>query len=208
MSSNYVLYGRSGSGNHAVQVALEEIGVPYERIWVGREPEAVEKFRALNPDGRVPALRLPDGTVLSESAAILIHLSLVFPDAKLAPAPGSAAHGRFLQWMVYLSANVYETALRYFYSHRYSTRGAADSEVIKTQATSDYLRELELVSRELSPYVLGAEFSIVDAYLYMLASWCPLAPEVLHQQFPALGRHAKLVGERASVHKVDADHAG
>ncbi len=208
MSLSYVLYGRSGSGSYAVQVALEEIGVPYERIWIGREPEAVEKFRAINPDARVPALRLPDGTVLSESAAILIHLPLAHPEARLAPVPGTTAHARFLQWMVYLSANVYETALRYFYSQRYSTRGAADSEVIKTQATSDYLRQLELISRELSPYVLGAEFSIVDAYLFMLASWCPLAPEVLYQQFPALGRHAKLVAARPTVQKVEADHAG
>src|SRR5271155_3863751 len=136
MSSPYTLFGRPGSGSYAVQIALEEIGAPYERIWVGKEPEAVAKFRTLNPAGRVPALRLPDGTVLSESAAILIHLALAHPTSQLAPTPGTTAHARFLQWMVYLSANVYETALRYFYSSRYSTRGEADTEVIRAQATN------------------------------------------------------------------------
>jgi len=206
MNSPYTLFGRPGSGSFAVQVALEEILVPYERIWVGREPEAVAKFRTLNPAGRVPALRLPDGTVLSESAAILIHLALAHPAAKLGPPPGTTAHARFLQWMVYLSANVYETALRYFYSARYSTRGEADSEVIRAQATSDYLRQLELISRELSPYVLGAEFSLVDVYLHMLASWCPLEPEQLYQHFPSLGVHAQLLAARVSVRKADADN--
>ena len=207
MSSSYLLFGRPGSGSYAVQIALEEIGAPYERVWVGKEPEAVEKFRALNPAGRVPALRLPDGTVLSESAAILIHLSLAHPDAKVAPAVGTTAHARYLQWMVYLSANVYETALRYFYSARYATRGESDAEVIRAQATNDYLRQLELVSRQLSPYVLGGQFTLVDAYLHMLASWCPLAPEMLYEHFPSLGVHARLVAARPTVLKVEADNA-
>lgn len=56
----YKLFGRANSGSFAVQVALEDIGAPYERIWVGREPADVAKFREVNPTGRVPALVLPD----------------------------------------------------------------------------------------------------------------------------------------------------
>ena len=110
--------------------------------------------------------------------------------------------------MVYLSANVYETALRYFYSNRYSTRGAADAEVIRAQAASDYLRQLELVSRQLSPYMLGGQYTLVDPYLHMLASWCPLQSQLLYEHFPSLGVHARLVAERPSVKKADADNAG
>src|SRR5271169_3558927 len=75
----YTLYGRPGSGSLAVQVALEEMAAPYERIWVGREEADVARFRATNPTGRVPALVLPDGTVMFESAAMLIHLGLTHP---------------------------------------------------------------------------------------------------------------------------------
>ena len=67
----YKLYGRPGSGSHAVQVALEEAGAAYERIWVGREAAEVERFRAINPTGRVPALVLPDGTPVK---AVWSHL--------------------------------------------------------------------------------------------------------------------------------------
>ena len=64
MSQKYTLYGRPGSGSLAVQVALEEIGAPYQRVWIGREPADVASYRTLNPTGRVPALGLPDGTVM------------------------------------------------------------------------------------------------------------------------------------------------
>src|SRR3984957_7518984 len=111
MTSVYKLYGRSNSGSFAVQVALEEIGARYERIWVGREPADVARFREVNPTGRVPALVLPDGTVIFESAAMLIHIALTHP-ASLPAKAGTPLHASFLQWMVFLSANVYESALR------------------------------------------------------------------------------------------------
>ncbi|MGA2708134.1 MAG: glutathione S-transferase family protein [Steroidobacteraceae bacterium] len=207
MTTTYKLYGWVGSGSFAVQVALEEIGVPYERIWVGREPDAIAQYRQLNPTGRVPALGLPDGTVMFESAAILIHLALAHPDARLAPPPGTSAHARFLQWMVYLSANGYESALRIFYSERFSTRGAADAEAIREKGTADYLANLALIDARLAPYVLGADYSIADAYLYMLASWNPGDKAQLYARLPRLEALCSRVAARPAIVKVEADHA-
>src|ERR1700693_1476901 len=118
--NQYKRDGLQGSVSLAVQVALEESGAPFERIWVANEPEAVARFREINPTGKVPALALPDGTLMFESAAILVHLSLVHPSADLAPPPGTSEHARFLQWMTFMSANAYEAALRVYYSDRYS----------------------------------------------------------------------------------------
>src|SRR5450631_2414684 len=173
MTARYKLYGRPGSGSLAVQVALEEAGAPYERIWVGSDAAEVARFRATNPTGRVPALVLPDGNVMFESAAMLIHLAQCHPQSALAPASGTSRHAAFLQWMVFLSANVYEAVLRTYYSARYSVRGEVDADAIKEQGTADLLTHLTLVSQALGPYVLGMEYSIADAYLYMLASWFP-----------------------------------
>jgi glutathione S-transferase len=207
MTTMYKLYGRQGSGSLAVQVALEEIGARYERIWVGREASDVAKFRVVNPTGRVPALVLPDGTVMFESAAMLIHLALSHPQSALAPQAGTGRHAAFLQWMVFLSANVYEAALRMYYSDRYSTRGEADAEAIRKQGTDDFCTHLALVSQGLGPYVLGADYSIADAYLYMLASWYPGEKKELYARVPRLEAHTKLVSVRPAVAKVDADHA-
>jgi len=202
----FTLYGRSGSGSLAVQVALEEIGVPFECVWGGREPPDSARYKEVNPTGRVPALVLPDGTVMFESAAILIHLALLNPDAKLAPQPGTTRHAKFLQWMIFLSANVYEAVLRIYYSERYSSRGEADSAVIREQGKADFLTHVSLIARSVNPYVLGAEYSIADVYLYMLSSWFPDKAE-LAARLPALAAHMDLLLTRPAVAKVEADHA-
>ena len=206
MKKIFTLYGRPGSGSLAVQVALEESAVPYERVWVGSEAADVERFRKINPTGKVPALELPEGTVMFESAAMLIHLALENDRAKLAPPPGTPRHAIFLQWMSFMSANVYEAALRYFYSPRYSVRGEADAAAIREQAASDYGSYLTLIGRALDPYVLGTDYCVADAYLYMLASWFP-EKDSLFARVPALGAHAAKVSIRPAVVKVEADHA-
>src|SRR6266446_8283617 len=81
-SSSYRLYGRANAGSLAVQIVLEEIGAPYELIWVGRTAAELEALRRVNPAGKVPALVLPDGTPVFESAAILIHLTNAHPTAR------------------------------------------------------------------------------------------------------------------------------
>jgi GST-like protein len=202
----FTLYGRSGSGSLAVQVALEEIGAPFERVWIGREPAEVARYKEVNPTGKVPALALPDGTLIFESAAILVHLALSHPQAAIAPQPGTTRHATFLQWMVFLSANVYEAVLRIYYSDRYSSRGEADSAVIREQGLADYRTHMGLIARTLQPYVLGSEYSIADVYLYMLTSWYPDREE-LAARWPALGAHGELVRARPAVAKVEADHA-
>jgi glutathione S-transferase len=205
--NQYKLYGRKGSGSFAVQVALEEIGVPFELIWVEKEPEAIAKFREVSPTGKVPALALPDGTLMFESAAILVHLALAHPGAALAPPAGTSEHALFLQWMAFLSANAYEAALRIYYSDRYTTRGALDAEPIREQGTRDYLAHLELLCRSLKPYVLGTRYSIADVYLYMLASWYPGGKEELYSRLPPLGLHAQALSLRPAVSTVEAEHA-
>jgi GST-like protein len=202
----FTLYGRSGSGSLAVQVALEEIGAPFECVWIGREPAEVARYKEVNPTGRVPALALPDGTIMFESAAILVHLALLNPQTAIAPQPGTTRHAAFLQWMVFLSANVYEAVLRIYYSDRYSSRGEADVAVIREQALADYRSHLGLIARSLQPYVLGSDYSIADVYLYMLVSWYPERDELV-RRIPALGAHWDLVRARPAVTKVEADHA-
>ena len=202
----YTLYGRQGSGSFAVQAALEEIGAPYQRIWVGGDAADLARLRAMNPTGRVPALVLPDGAVMFESAAMLIHLALAHPQSALAPQPGSSRHAVFLQWMVFLSANIYEAALRVYYPVRYSTRGDADADAIRERGTADYRAHLGIIGQVLAPYVLGGDYSIADVYLHMLASWYPEDRTALHAHNPKLETHAALVSARPAVAKVQADH--
>jgi glutathione S-transferase len=203
----YTLYGRPGSGSLAVQIALEELAVPYQRIWVGRDASDVENFRATNPTGRVPALKLPDGTIMFESAAMLIHLAATSPRSALSPQPGTTRHATFLQWMVFLSANVYEAVLHIYYSARYSMRGESDAAAIHAKGVSDLFAHLGLIGQRLGPYVLGADYSVADSYLYMLASWYPGEKAELYARVPRLQAHATRVSARPAVVKAESDHA-
>ncbi|MDE2305467.1 MAG: glutathione S-transferase family protein [Gammaproteobacteria bacterium] len=205
MQAGYKLYGRPGSGSLAVQVALEEVGAPYERIWVGSEPQDLAALRALSPTGKVPVLVLPDGRAMFESGAMLIHLALAHPQAAMAPPPGGSDHAQFLQWIVFLSANVYETVLRIYYSDRYAD--GADAAAIRERACLALREHLSIICARLDPYVLGARYSLADAYLYMLSSWDPAGTDDLHRDLPRLGAHAKLLGARPAFVRASADHA-
>lgn len=207
MENRYRLYGWPGSGSFAVQVALEEAGAGYDSIQVGREPSDIEAFRRINPTGKAPALQLPDGTLMFESAAMLIHIANAHPQSHLAPVAGSSEHARFLQWMVFLSANLYEAALRIYYPHRYSTRAEADAKVIRDQADIDYFAHLGLISNALNPYVMGERFSIADVYLYMLATWWPGDRSAMPERLPLLAKHAALIAARPTIIKAEAEHA-
>ena len=152
------------------------------------------------------SLALPDGTAVFESAAILIHLTLAHPAANLAPPVGSPAHARFLQWMLFLSSNVYESALRCYYPERYSTSGQSAANEIKDQAVADYARHLEMIHDALSPYVLGEKVSAADPYLHMLASWYLGDLTALHARLPKLAQHAKLLRQRSATVKAEQAH--
>jgi glutathione S-transferase len=202
----YRLYGRRGAGSLAPQILLEEVGAPYELILFGRTAPELEALRRVNPAGKIPCLVLPDGTAVAESAAILIHLTNAHSEAGLAPPAGSTAHARFLQWMVFLSANLYEALLRYYYSERYSASGAAAAPAIKAQALADYGAHLERIHGELSPYVLGDQLSAADPYLHMLAGWYPDAAS-LASRMPKLAEHAGLLRKRPATVAAERDHA-
>ena len=206
-SSSYRLYARQGAGSLAPQMLLEEIAAAYELVWVSKARTEIEAFRRISPAAKIPVLMLPDGTVVSESAAILIHLTNAHPAAALAPVAGSSAHAHFLQWMVFLSANAYEAALRFFYPDRYSAAGEAAAARIKRQALADWTGHFEIVHAALSPYVLGAELSAADLYLYMLVSWYPLDGPALASRLPKLRQHAELLRHRPATCKAEKDHS-
>src|SRR5512146_2944098 len=104
----YTLYGTQGSGSAAVEVALEAIGAPFRTVRASAwEPDsAVDELARLNPLEQVPTLQLPDGSVMTESAAILLQLGLAHPQAGLLPADASG-RAQAIRGLVFIAANCY-----------------------------------------------------------------------------------------------------
>lgn len=199
----YTLYGRQGSGSVAPQILLEELGLPHEVVWVDPAAAQAEGYRQLCPTGKVPALRLPGGQAIFESAAMVVHLTDSHP-TPLAPRPGTPEHARYLQWMFFLSATLYETFLRYFYAERYASGGQDDAPRVQQQAAAELLKAFALLEQGLDPYLLGQELSAADLYLFMLSTWYQPSAEALYGRFPRLAALARTAARRPAVAKVMA----
>lgn len=205
----YGLYWNRGSGAFTVEALLCEIGLPYERIAVdlraGAQREA--DYLRLNPRGQVPALRLPDGSIMTETAAMALQLCETHPQAGLLPAPGTAARAQALRWLFFAAANLYEGDLRWYYPERYSTDPAA-APGIRAQAGADMDRDFAILEEAAAaggPWFLEGGFSALDAYLAMLAGWHP-EPERFPGRFPRLARLVRAVAARPAIVPLWREH--
>ena len=128
MAHRLTLYGSRGSGSAAVEMALRRCAVPYDMVRASTwEPDsAVRQLAEVNPLGQIPTLVLADGTVLTESAAILVHLALSHPRSELLPRSPSA-RAVALRGLVYIAANCYAAISVHDYPERWTTAVAKDA---------------------------------------------------------------------------------
>ena len=204
----YKLYWSKMSGAMAPQAILEEVGAEYEKISIDMEKmeHRAPEFLAVNPWAQIPALVLPDGTLMTESAAMLLHLLDRHPEAKLAPPAGSADSARFLRWLFFMASTVYVTDMRIYHAEQFTTDPAGiDSVVASGRADMD--RAFGVLEEALSPgpYLLGETFSAADIYLWMLAAWHP-DPAKLHAENPRVKRLVELVQARPAISRVWDQH--
>lgn len=199
----YKLYARNQSGSMAVEALLAACGAEYEVIVLNRKPDRSfeDFFLAINPKAEVPTLVLPDGNVMTESAAMMIHICEQYPKAGLAPQAGEAGRAQFLRWQVYLAAALYNSDLRLFYPERFTT-DAAGAEGVKARAAETMAQEFAIYADALGSrtFMLG-RFSALDIYAAMLCSWAP-DMGVLFATHPNLRRMYDAVLENAAVKRV------
>jgi len=125
------LYGTRGSGSAAIEAALVLAGLPFARVdatsWV--PSEGLDALAKINPLRQIPTLVLADGSVMTESAAILIHLGLTVPDGALLPQlPGPRAQA--IRGLVFIAANCYAAISVLDFPERWSL-GADDAAAVK-----------------------------------------------------------------------------
>ena len=204
----YQLYWAADTGAMAPQILLEEAGASYERVVLDYETgeEMQARYLAINPRGQIPALGLPDGSVMAESAAIALHIADSYPEAGLLPIAGSTERAQVYRWLFYAVANLYETDLRLYYSDRY-TADVACAESVKVSARHYMDRSFDLLEAELveGPYLLGSQYSVIDPYLLMLAYWHE-QPEKLFTRCPKLKRLCDTVRSRPAVQGIWSQH--
>lgn len=169
----------------APHILLHELGAPHRLVLVDRTQNAQKMtgYLKLNPNGLIPVLidkRSDGNVVLYESAAICLHLCDTHLDAGLAPALGTPERAHFYKWLMWLTNTLQATLITYFYPERWVNSGnvsgvsqvKAHSEV-KVGLLLDQLdNEMAKHSKShAAPWLLGANYSAVDAYTLMLCRW-------------------------------------
>jgi glutathione S-transferase len=157
-----------GTAAMAPHATLAEIGAPYELVRVERDGDGrvSEAYLALNPWGRIPTLEDGD-LVLTESAAICLHLAERSPESRLVPAPATRDRSEVYRWLLWLSNTVQAAQMRHFYPERYGTQGVKEAADAELAGHYDLL-DAHLDGRE---WLVGDERTVADLYLFMLTRW-------------------------------------
>lgn len=168
------LHGCKGCGSTAVEALLEMAGASYERqVFDWDDRAAWDRLRAINPLAQVPTLVLDDGTIVTESAAIVLWLADRYPSARLLPeAPGERALA--YRWIVSFATNVYGPIIVGDFPSRW-VDGDAAQDSLKAKALQR-LRDAWLAFEAAiapAPYLLGERIGALDVYVAMISRWRP-----------------------------------
>ena len=176
-----ILHYHPGNASFAPHVLLHELGVPFELQWIDRANHAHKSpaYLKLNPNGLIPVLQDGD-LVLFEAAAICLHLADTHPQAQLMPVLGTPERAEAYKWLMWLTNTVQAHLIHYFYGHRLvdeGNHGAAAQ--IKAHAQTKVGECLVQIDTHLAahavaqtgPWMLGAAYSVLDPYLWMLCRW-------------------------------------
>ena len=205
----YTLYWNPLASSLAPMAVLEETGVAYDLHRVdsdGGECESRE-YREIQPLGLIPALGLPDGGSMFESAAIVQFLSDRHAAGELAPRPEGASRSRYLQWLHFMAGTVYPTYNRYYCPERFSADSQSLAE-IRTHLSEIVLQQWQVLEDLLNaggPWVLGGRFSACDIYLQMMTTW-HRSPAELLGRFPAVRNLCHAVSRREACRRAIDRH--
>jgi GST-like protein len=173
------LFGEPGWGSVLAETQLVWYGVPFEFSRVGdlfKDGSGRQELEAVNPLGQIPTLVLPDGSAMTESAAITLWLADQAGSFDLVPRPDEAERPQFLRWLLFITSNIYPT---YTYADDPS-RFVHDAEAQQGFADTvhAYARKLYVILEAAAsgPWFLGSRFSALDIYICTLTHWEPGRP--------------------------------
>jgi glutathione S-transferase len=176
----YQLHYFPANANAAPHMVLEEIGIKYDLVLVDRAKN-VQKSREylkINPNGRIPTL-VDGDLVMSEAAAIVLHLIDQHAESGLAPQIGTPERAKFYQWLTFMTNSLQEELMIWQYPDRLAGSDAAAADVVKRGAEARAGKFLDVIEDHLrtnGPLFLGDRLSALDFYLVMLSRWArPMA---------------------------------
>lgn len=199
----YILIGSRGCGSVIVELALLKAGAEFELQEIPYLKPGPDRDRLLelNPLGQVPTLIMPGGAIMTESAAIILHLADAFPDAQLTPTASDRQRSTFLRWLIYIVSEIYPTST--FADDPGRWQVPSDVQNSYKQAVDAYRNELWGYVEDVAdtPFFLGNDFSAIDLYIAVMRHWRPGLKEFV-RAFPKLNEIGTNVTKDALFSKV------
>lgn len=202
----YTLYGTDESGSCMIEIALQRCAVQWHRAEASswQDSEGSEALARINPLKQIPTLVTPDGQVLTESAAILIHLGLEYPQADL--LAGNRA--QILRGLLYIAANCYSAIGIIDYPQRWLGNVDQALQAQLTTGTRRYLHQAWVVFADQFADQLFTPDNVPNALGIMAAAvsrWDE-AREALHNLAPGFAHTLERVDADPLVAPVFARH--
>jgi glutathione S-transferase len=196
------LYASPMACSLASHIAILEAGLPVKVRYIDNKTKLTdtgEDYFTIAPNGYVPALRLADGAVLNEGPSVLQYLADQKPEARLAPAWGTAERYQLIDALNYLSTEVHKRVFSPLLS-------AKSSEEAKTAARALVEPTLKSLARRLGErsHLVGEHFTVADAYLVVLLNWARHVGADL-KSWPALAAYHKQHLARPKVAEAMAE---
>lgn len=207
-SDSYTLFWEAMSGAMSIEFVLEEMGLPYQLkpvdMAAGEHKSAA--FLNLNPTGQVPAITFPDGTVIGESAAIILALGDRHPDSGLVPTADNQDRPAFLRWLIYMAASPYMTFVQFNHPERFLENPSTHNVLIEN-ARNRLAVQFTALDAAIAgdPFFLPSGSTALDFYVYMLVSFFPARDRLLAER-PKLRQLIEALDSRRSIQKVMPRH--
>ena len=162
------LYYSPGACSLSPHIVLHESGLAFEPVLASTKTHKLQDgtdYYTINPKGYVPLLELDNGERLSEGPAIVQYIADLVPAKKLAPPAGTMARYRLMEWLNFVSTEVHKS-----YSPLFNPAMPEEGKKVYRDRLITRYRYLDQQLAGKS-YLMGDEFSVADAYLFVVTSW-------------------------------------
>jgi glutathione S-transferase len=192
------LYYTPGACSLSPHIVASEAGLAVDLVKVDlaeHKTESGEDYTTVNPKGYVPALRLDDGSVLTEGPAIVQYLADQKPGSGLIPAAGTIDRYRVQEWLNFIGTELHKNFSPLF--------NKASSDDVKNTAKTNINKRLAYLNDQLASrqYLMGGNFTVADAYAFTIVNWTNFVGIDL-KPYPNLGAYMGRVAARPKVHET------
>lgn len=192
------LYYSPGACSLSPHIVLLESGLAFQAAMASTKTHRLADgtdYYTINPKGYVPLLELDSGERLSEGPAIVQWIADQVPEKKLAPPAGTMARYRLVEWLNFIS-----TELHKGFSPLFNPGMPEEAKALFRSKLGDRFAYVDAALAD-KPFLLGEDFSVADAYLFVVAGWSKHVGVDL-SRFAHLARFIERVGARPAVQQA------